>query len=105
DGATTPTDGNPAAHGPLPTVVSPDVLLSGKVVANDNGGGPRLEIDLESFDQSGPSARFDGNVSLALLTSEGGVQHRIARWDFGPDDVRAAVDSTASKPTMRFRVE
>ena len=62
-------------------------------------------IDIESFDQSGRIAQFDGNVSLALITSEGGVQRRLARWDFGPDDVRSAVDTTASKPTMQFRVE
>jgi hypothetical protein len=62
-------------------------------------------IDIESFDKSGHIAKFDGNVSLALLTSEGGVQRRLARWDFGPDDVRSAIDTTASEPTMRFRVE
>ena len=105
DSAAAPPAGNPAAHDAPPTAISPDFLLSGEVVANESGGGPRLEIDIESFDQSGRSARFDGNVSLALLTSDGGVQHRIARWDFGPDDVRAAVDTAASEPTMRFRVE
>jgi hypothetical protein len=62
-------------------------------------------IDIESFDKSGHIAKFDGNVSLALLTSEGGKQRRLARWDFGPDDVRSAVDTTAGEPTMRFRVE
>ena len=84
---------------------SPDILLTGEVVANDSDGGPRLVIDIEAFDQSGSIARFDGNVSLALLSSEGGVQHRLARWNFGPDEVRSAVDATASEPTMRFRVE
>ena len=105
DGLAAPPAGSSSAHDAPPTAISPDVLVSGEVVANDNEGGPRLEIDVESFDQSGHMARFDGNVSLALLTSEGGVQHRIARWDFGPDDVRTAMDTTASEPTMRFRVE
>jgi hypothetical protein len=97
------SDSSPRA--PATTADAPNILLTGEVVANDNGGGPRLVIDLESFDQSGRSAPFDGNVSLALLTSEGGVQCRLARWDFGPDDVRSAVDATASEPTMRFLVE
>jgi hypothetical protein len=87
------------------TTAAPDVLLSGEVVANESGGGPRLVIDLESFDQSGHAARFDGSVSLALLSSEGGVQHRLARWDFEADDVSSAVNTTASEPTMRFQVE
>jgi hypothetical protein len=108
----TPVDGavplaacKPAARDASTIATSPDVLLSGEVVANDNGGGPRLTIEVQPFDQSGHVARFDGGISLALLTSENGVQHRIARWDFGPDDVRSATDGTASEPTMRFRVE
>jgi hypothetical protein len=86
------------------TGVSPDFLLSGEVIANGSGG-PRLVIDIESFDKSGRTARFDGNVSLAVLTSEGGVQRRLARWDFGPEEVRSAVDPAASEPKMQFRVE
>ena len=44
-------------------VISPDILLSGEVVANDSGGGPRLAIDIESFDQAGSNAKFDGNAN------------------------------------------
>jgi hypothetical protein len=105
DGAAVPMAHNPSATDPSTMAVSADVLLSGEVLANENGGGPRLMIDVESCDQSGNVARFDGDVSLALLASENGVQHRIARWDFAPADVRAAMDATASKSTMRFRVE
>jgi hypothetical protein len=105
DGAAAPKAHKPAASDVSSVANSPDVLLSGEVVANENGGGPRLTIDVESFDQSGHVARFDGSISLALLTSQNGLQHRIARWDFGPDDVRSATDTTASEPTMRFRVE
>src|SRR5436190_3392781 len=72
----------PGAHDVIAAAASPDVLLSGEVVANSDGG-PRLLIDIESFDKSGHIAKFDGNVSLALLTSDGGVQRRLARWDFG----------------------
>lgn len=103
--AAAPAASEPAAVDATTTAGSPDILLSGEVIANDNGGGPRLVIDLEAFDQSGRIAKFDGNVSLALLASEGGVQRRLARWDFGPDDVRSAVESTTGEPTMRFQVE
>jgi hypothetical protein len=105
DGPAARATSEPAASGTNISATSPDVLLSGEVIANDSGGGPRLMIDIESFDKSGHVAKFDGNVSLALLTSEGGVQRRLARWDFGPNDARSAVDTTASEPTMRFRVE
>ncbi len=83
---------------------SSNILLSGKVVANDNGG-PRLVVDIEPFDSSGHAARFEGEVSLALLSSQDGVQYRLARWDFGPNEVAAAVNSSAGKPTMRFTVQ
>jgi hypothetical protein len=87
----------------LPTK-SPDVLVSGEVVANE-GGGPRLAIDVERFDQTGKAVRFDGTASLAIVNLENGVQQRLARWDFGPNEVRATVDSDANEPTMHFRVE
>src|SRR5262249_16000901 len=56
-------------------------------------------------DQSGRVARFDGTASLAIVNSENGVQQRLARWNFGGQEVRAAVDSSANEPTMHFRVE
>ncbi len=86
------------------SATSSDVLLSGEVVSNDNGGR-RLIVDIESFNRSGRVAKFDGEVSLALLTSEGGVQHRLARWDFGPNEVAAAVNANATEPTMRFAIQ
>lgn len=85
---------------------SHDILLSGEVVANESGGGPRLMVDVEAFDQSGQVAKFDGEVSLMLVAAAGdGPMQKLARWDFGADDVRAAVDGAASEPTMRFHVE
>jgi hypothetical protein len=104
DRAAAPATSKPAALDGATTGASPEIILSGEVVAN-RSGGPRLVIDIQSFDQSGRTERFDGNVSLAVLTLEGGVQRRLARWDFGPEDVRSAVDMAASEPTMRFRVE
>jgi hypothetical protein len=105
DGAAIPIARKTSAPDPAAVTISPDVVLSGEVSGNENGGGPRLTVDIESLDQTRNLARFDGGVSLAILTSENGVQHRIARWDFAPDDVRSATDATASTPTMRFRVE
>ena len=84
---------------------SSNVLLSGEVVSNERGGGPRLVVNVQAFDESGRSARFDGDVSLALLASENGVQQRIARWDFGPNEVAAAVSAGATDHTMQFLVE
>jgi hypothetical protein len=88
-----------------PAADSEEVVLSGEVVANDSGGGPRLMIDIEPFDKSGHIVKFDGSVSLSLVASEGGVQRRLARWDFRPEDVRSAVISAESDKKMRFRVE
>jgi hypothetical protein len=104
DRAAAPAVTKPGALDGATTGVSPYILLSGEVIATGSGG-PRLVINIEPFDHSDPTARFDGNVSLAVLTSEGGVQRRLARWDFGPEDVRSAVDPAASEPKIRFRVE
>jgi hypothetical protein len=85
-------------------IMSAEVLLSGEVVANDDGA-PRLAIDVQTFDEAGHAVRFDGTASLAIVNSANGVQQRLARWDFGPDDVRAAADPNAGDPAMHFRVE
>jgi hypothetical protein len=84
---------------------SPDILLSGEVVQNESGGGPRLVVDIESFDRSGRITQFDGTVSMMLVSTSGDKPRKLARWDFGPDNVRAAVDANADEPTMRFHVE
>jgi hypothetical protein len=97
---------NTAGHQESTKEDSHDLLLSGEVVANETGAGPRLMVDVEAFDQSGAVAPFEGNASLMLLSkNDDGGMHKLARWDFGPDDVRAAVDSSTSEPTMRFHVE
>ena len=44
-----------------------EILLTGEVVANDDGGGPRLAIEVVPFDATGRVESFDGKVSLMLL--------------------------------------
>jgi hypothetical protein len=83
-----------------------DILLSGEVVANDAGGGPRLVVDVEPFDASGRVELFAGRLSLMLLVhgSDGELQN-LGRWDFTPNQVRDAIDERAGEPTMRFFIE
>jgi hypothetical protein len=105
--AVVPADGESAAavafsaHQP-----SNKVLLSGEVVANETGGGPRLVVDVVPYDQAGHLAIVDDNVSLMLLApGPDGRKQSIGRWDFGPDDVRAAIDTNAAEPSMRYYIE
>ncbi len=84
---------------------SQDVLLSGEVVAN-GGGGPRMIVDIEPFDRSGHTDRFEGNISMMLVATDADGQHRsLARWDFSPHDVPSAMDPAANEPAMRFHLE
>ena len=76
--------------------------LTGEVVANGKRG-PRLKIDVTPADQSKP---FVGTASLMLLAvNEAGEQHSLGRWDYSANDVRAALDTTAQVPLMRYFVE
>jgi hypothetical protein len=85
---------------------SPNILLSGEVVANETGGGPRLVIDIEPFDQTGHAAPFDGTLSLMLVASKGkGQKEKLSRWDFAADEVRSALVPDTNEPTMRFHIE
>ena len=107
----TPPDGAFASA----TVVSPqtshdaptqDILVSGEVVENDAGGGPRMAIDVTPFDESGRVQPFEGNVSLMILAPDAnGKKQSVGRWDFKPKEVQASVDPNANEPTMRFHVE
>lgn len=89
------------------TTVSPnEVLLYGKVVANDSGGGPRVMVDVVPPAASGGAESFDGKVSLLLLAETmNGRKRSLGRWDFSRDDVRAARHSRADETTLRFFVE
>ena len=84
---------------------STSVLLSGEVIANKSGGGPRLMIDVVPFAQSGRVQPFDGTASLMLLANGDGSQHNLGRWDYSEADVRAATQLIASEPTVRFFIE
>ncbi len=83
-----------------------NVMLSGEVVPNETGGGPRLMIEIAPFNESGRVETFDGEVSVVLLaTGSDGQRRGLGRWDFGADYVRSVIDSAASEPTMRFHIE
>jgi hypothetical protein len=84
---------------------SNDVLLRGEVLAND-GGGPRLVVDVQRLDPVGGAVKFDGTISLMLLARDDKDQpQNLARWDFDVDDVRSAVDPSAGEHGMRFYLE
>jgi hypothetical protein len=82
------------------------VWLHGEVVENDAGGGPRLAVNVDHFDELGNHSSFEGTLSLMLMaTSEGGRQKSLARWDYSAEDVNDAAIDVAFEPTMRFHLE
>ena len=84
-----------------------DMMLSGEVVANEAGGGPRLAIDVAPFDKSGRVEPFDGTCRLLLLAPGSDGERRIlGRWDFGPDYVRSVdrFDSQRADDAVPHRV-
>jgi hypothetical protein len=73
--------------------VARDVWLHGAVLANPTGGGPRLIVKVEPLDKNDDVVRFDGALSLMLTTpNEDGSQASLARWDYRPQELRAAGD-------------
>jgi hypothetical protein len=114
DEAATPEASAPAAAPAEPIVNSPsaphppasDILLSGEVVANEDGGGPRLVVDVEPFDFAGRVESFTGSLSLMLLARDGdGRPHNLGRWNYNASQVRDAINPQANEPTMRFFIE
>jgi hypothetical protein len=83
-----------------------DVWLHGEVVVNDEGGGPRMVVEVQPLDAEAKPTLFDGALSL-LLTAPGdqGETVNVARWDYRPNDVRAAIDATSEDKPIRFHVE
>jgi hypothetical protein len=80
--------------------------LHGEVVANDLGAGPRLVVNVESTDDSVDDAAFDGDISLMLLVNHGADgDEKLARWDFGRDDVQAAKEAASKLGAMQFFLE
>jgi hypothetical protein len=89
----------PAAGPPL------RVWLSGEVVANESGG-PRILVDVAALSDAGRAMAFAGPVSLMVLAPQGtGPPQNLARWDFSPEDARAAAEESPDPYAMRFRLE
>jgi hypothetical protein len=83
-----------------------DVWLRGEVVANEAGGGPRMVVEIEPLDSEARPADFSGALSLMLTApNDMGGESSVARWDYRPDDVRAAVDTTEGGKTIRLHLE
>jgi hypothetical protein len=84
----------------------PKVAIRGEVVANESGGGPRLAVEVSLPADSQRPTTFDGSLSLMLLAPEGDdEQRKLARWDFGPNDVRSATEEAGDAATIRFYLE
>jgi hypothetical protein len=83
-----------------------DVWLRGEVIANGSGEGPRLAIDVVPLDSAGQPTEFAGPLSLMLLASQAdeGPQS-LARWDFSPEEVQAAIQAADAERPIRFFVE
>jgi hypothetical protein len=81
------------------------MIVRGEILANEEGGAPRLMIDLvPPADAVAEVANC--KVSLMLLSAvNDGRPTNLGRWDFGPDYVRAAVVDDSNSPTLRFFVE
>jgi hypothetical protein len=82
-----------------------NVLLSGEVLPNDQGG-PRLVVDLAPRSSAGEPARHTGQVSLMVLApNESGAPENLARWDFTASEVAAAAGQSPTPHTTRFHLE
>ncbi len=83
-----------------------DVWLHGEIVANEEGGGPRMVVEVDPLDAESRGIAFDGALSLMLLAPDDqGGKVNVARWDYRPGDVRAAVDASGGSETIRFHLE
>jgi outer membrane murein-binding lipoprotein Lpp len=101
--STAPTDAPDVP--PLGDTTSVDSLMfRGEVVANDEGGGPRLVVDVEPRDADGRPTVHDGALSLMLVEPNDDVgPMKLGRWDYRPKDVQAATDPAGDR--IRFHVE
>ncbi len=90
---------------PAPESNAP-LRLHGEVVANNLGAGPRLVVNIESTDETQTDAEFDGGVSLMLLVNHSANgDEKLARWDFGREDVQAAKEAASRPGAMQFHLE
>ncbi len=63
-------------------------------------------MNVESTDSSEDDAAFDGTASLMLLANNGpDGEQKLARWDFGSEDVHAAKELAAKPAAMQFFLE
>jgi hypothetical protein len=96
-----------AAH--VDDMTSPDVSdvwLHGEIVANEEGGGPRMVVEVDPLDAESRGVKFDGALSLMLMAPDDqGGKVNVARWDYRPSEVRAAVDPSGGSETIRFHLE
>jgi hypothetical protein len=80
------------------------VLLRGEVVANEEGGGPRLVVELEPRAVAGKPAAYGGALSLMLVEPNDDVgPMKLGRWDYQSTDVQAATDPAGDR--IRFQIE
>jgi outer membrane murein-binding lipoprotein Lpp len=90
---------------PLGDTTSVDsLMLRGEVVANNEGGGPRLVVEVEPRDAAGQSTVYDGALSLMLVEPNDDIgPMKLGRWDYRPNDVQTATDPTGER--IRFQIE
>jgi hypothetical protein len=84
-----------------------ELVVSGEILANESGGGPRLRIDLSPQLPPGAIDATRGSVSLMLVVPRpNGGRQTLGRWDFGPNEVQAAVVDPNTIPlVVRFFIE
>lgn len=96
-----PLEGTSSSDSPLS-----DVWLHGEIVANEEGGGPRVVVEIDPLDAESRVTAFDGGLSLMLMAPDDqGGKVNVARWDYRPAEVRAAVDAGSGSETIRFHLE
>jgi hypothetical protein len=82
------------------------VAIRGEVIANIDGGGPRLAVQVKPLDASNRCTELDGTASLMLLApNEKENRRNLARWDYGPQELEAAVERTMGEPVLSFYLE
>jgi hypothetical protein len=63
-------------------------------------------IDIVPAATARGAQQFDGRASLMLLaTDEDGKQRTVGSWEYGPEDVKAALETASGQPTLRVFIE
>lgn len=83
-----------------------DVWLRGEVVPNEEGGGPRMVVEVVPLTEDAVATTFHGAMSLMLVAAgDHGEPVNVARWDYRPKDVQAATEATNGESIVRFQLE